>query len=118
MLAIVRPGGSGTRHLVSRAELEALGPSGFLVNVGRGSVVDTEALIAALSHHRLAGAALDVVEGEPVVPPALRSLPNVVLTPHMAGRSPESVAAPIALVIKNLTAHFAGKPVLTPIPES
>ena len=117
VLAIVLPGGSATRHLVGRAEIDALGPHGFLVNVGRGSVVDTEALVAALTEERLGGAALDVVEGEPVVPEALRALRNVVLTPHMAGRSPESVAATIDLVIRNLAAHFAGQPALSPIPD-
>ena len=116
ILVVVVPGGSETRHLIGAAELAALGPAGFLVNVGRGSVVDTAALIAALTHHRLAGAALDVVEGEPVVPAALRALPNVLLTPHMAGRSPESTAATIGLVIDNLVAHLAGKPPVSPIP--
>jgi D-3-phosphoglycerate dehydrogenase len=116
ILIIVLPGGASTRHLVGKAELEALGPQGFLVNVGRGSVVDTGALVTALQEGRLAGAALDVFDGEPVVPEAVRALPNVLLTPHMAGRSPESLAATIELVIKNLSAHFAGQPVLTPIP--
>ncbi len=117
VMVVVLPGGSRTRHLVGRPELEALGPSGFLVNVGRGSVVDTAALVATLGDGRLAGAALDVVDGEPVVPAALRALSNVLLTPHMAGRSPESVAATIGLVIENLAAHFAGKPVLSPVPD-
>ncbi|MGI4943614.1 MAG: 2-hydroxyacid dehydrogenase [Janthinobacterium lividum] len=116
IMVVVVPGGAGTRHLVGRAELEALGPDGFLVNVGRGSVVDTQALVAALAGGRLAGAALDVIDGEPVVPQALRELPNVVITPHIAGRSPESVAATIGLVLQNLAAHFEGRPVLTPVP--
>ena len=97
------------------AELEALGPDGFLVNVGRGSVVDTKALIEALEGGRIAGAGLDVVEGEPEVPEALRRLPNVLLTPHMAGRSPETAEAAISLVLQNLQARFAGRPVLTPV---
>ena len=116
ILLIVLPGGAGTRHTVGAAELDALGPHGWLVNVGRGSVVDTDALVAALRDGRLAGAALDVVDGEPIVPDALRALPNVLITPHMAGRSPESVAATMALVLRNLAAHFAGQPVLTPVP--
>jgi D-3-phosphoglycerate dehydrogenase len=118
IMVIVLPGGTGTRHIIGAAEMDALGPHGFLVNVGRGSVVDTDALIAALQQGRLAGAALDVFDGEPAVPEALRTLPNVVLTPHMAGRSPESVAATMALVLRNLAAHFAGQPVLTPVPGS
>ncbi len=117
VLIIVLPGGTATHHMVGTEELNALGPEGFLVNVGRGSVVDHDALVAALVEGRLAGAGLDVFDGEPGVPDALRPLPNVVLTPHVAGRSPEAAAAIIDLVIKNLQAHFAGQPVLTPVPE-
>lgn len=116
VLMIAVPGGGATRHIIGAAELEALGPQGFLVNVGRGSVVDTGALIAALREGRLAGAALDVVEGEPEVPQALRELPNVLLSPHMAGRAPETIAATLSLVLRNLEARFAGRPVLTPVP--
>lgn len=116
-LVAATPGGADTRHLVNAAVLDALGPQGYLVNIARGSVVDTEALIAALAERRIAGAGLDVVEGEPVVPPALLKLDNVVLTPHSAGRSPEAVSATVALFLENATAHFAGKPVLTPVPQ-
>nr|WP_312486468.1 2-hydroxyacid dehydrogenase [Achromobacter ruhlandii] len=116
-LVVATPGGAGTRHLVDAAVLEALGPQGYLVNIARGSVVDTDALIAALAERRIAGAGLDVVEGEPVVPPALLGLDNVVLTPHSAGRSPEAVAATVALFLDNATAHFSGGPVLTPVPQ-
>ena len=116
-LVIATPGGAGTSKLVDAAILSALGPSGFVVNIARGSVVDTDALIDALEHGRIAGAALDVVDGEPIVPPALLRLPNVVFTPHVAGRAPEAVLATIELVLKNLHAHFAGEPVLTPVPE-
>ncbi|MCR0980840.1 2-hydroxyacid dehydrogenase [Roseomonas populi] len=115
-LVIATPGGAGTRGLVDAAVLEALGPEGFLVNIARGTVVDTAALIAALRAGRIAGAALDVVEGEPKLPEGLAELENVTLTPHVAGRSPEAVMATIGLVIENLTAHFAGRPVLTPVP--
>lgn len=116
-LVVATPGGADTRHLVNAAVLDALGPQGYLVNIARGSVVDTEALIAALAERRIAGAGLDVVEGEPMVPPALLKLDNVVLTPHSAGRSPEAVSATVALFLENATAHFAGKPVLTPVPQ-
>ncbi|WP_343718821.1 2-hydroxyacid dehydrogenase [Achromobacter dolens] len=116
-LVVATPGGADTRHLVNADVLEALGPQGYLVNIARGSVVDTEALIAALAGRRIAGAGLDVVEDEPVVPPALLKLDNVVLTPHSAGRSPEAVSATVALFLENATAHFAGKPVLTPVPQ-
>ncbi|WMD22025.1 2-hydroxyacid dehydrogenase [Achromobacter seleniivolatilans] len=114
-LVVATPGGAGTRHLVNADVLEALGPDGYLVNIARGSVVDTDALITALAEGRLAGAGLDVVDGEPHVPDALKQLGNVVLTPHSAGRSPEAVAATVALFLQNATAHFSGQPVLTPV---
>ncbi|MGS1011452.1 2-hydroxyacid dehydrogenase [Achromobacter anxifer] len=114
-LVVATPGGADTRHLVDAQVLEALGPEGYLVNIARGSVVDTQALIAALAERRIAGAGLDVVDGEPEVPQALIELDNVVLTPHSAGRSPEAVHATVALFLDNATAHFAGKPVLTPV---
>ena len=69
-----------------------------------------------MTHNRIAGAALDVVNGEPVVPEALLALPNVVFTPHIAGRSPDAVLATVDLVLANLRAHFAGEPVLPPVP--
>ena len=69
---VATPGGADTRHLVNAAVLDALGPQGYLVNIARGSVVDTEALIAALAERRIAGAGLDVVEGEPRISPASR----------------------------------------------
>jgi lactate dehydrogenase-like 2-hydroxyacid dehydrogenase len=114
-LVIAAPGGAGTRHLVNAQILDALGPKGFLINIGRGSVVDTEALVAALSQNRIAGAAIDVVDGEPEVPPALAAAPNLIITPHIAGRSPEAMMATASLVAANLKAHFAGEPVKTPV---
>ena len=117
VLMLVAPGGPATYHLVGTEVLAALGPAGYLVNVGRGSVVDTEALVAALCSRGIAGAALDVVEGEPEVPAALLAAPNLLLTPHIAGRSPEANAASLARVMHNLAAHFAGRPPLTPVPE-
>ena len=112
------PGGAETRHLVNADVLTALGPKGYVVNVGRGTVVDTTALIDALESKRIAGAGLDVLEGEPAVPPLLPQLlqfENVVITPHVAGRAPEARTAATALTIDNLNAHFAGKPLLTPV---
>lgn len=115
VLLIAAPGGPGTRHLVDAAALEALGPAGYLVNIGRGSVVDQAALITALQEGRIAGAAIDVVDGEPEVPEAMRNLSNLIVTPHIAGRSPEAILATASLVVANLQAHFAGRPVLTPV---
>lgn len=107
-LVLCCSGGPETRHLVNEAVLHALGPEGFLVNVARGSVVDTQALVAALEAGRIAGAALDVWEGEPVAPPELCTHPRVVMTPHMAGRSPASVRAQIELLLSVIRHHLAG----------
>src|SRR5213594_2146629 len=117
-LIAAAPGGAGTRHLVNADVLTALGPKGYLVNIGRGTVVDTAALIDALQSHRIAGAGLDVVEGEPNVPPKLPELlrfDNVIVTPHVAGRAPESRTAATALLLANLNAHFSGSPLPSPV---
>lgn len=116
IVVVATPGGAGTRHLVNADFLKALGPNGYVVNIARGSVVDTDALIDALRSNAIAGAALDVIEGEPAVPSALTTLSNVVLTPHLGGHSPDAIAATVELVIQNLTAHLEGRPVLTPVP--
>lgn len=116
-LVVACPGGPSTRHLVNREVLEALGPGGYLVNVARGSVVDTPALIEALRARRIAGAGLDVIEGEPEVPSALLKLDNVLLTPHVAGRSPAAFAAQRKALLANLAAHFAGRPLASPVPQ-
>jgi len=118
-LICAAPGGATTRHLVNASVLAALGPNGYLVNIGRGTVVDTAALIDALRAKRIAGAGLDVVEGEPSVPPRLPELlqfENVVITPHCAGRAPEARDAATAVILANLNAHFAGKPLPHPVP--
>lgn len=115
VLVVATPGGSGTRHLVDSAVLAALGPQGFLVNIARGSVVDTQALAMALRNGTLGGAGLDVYESEPLPPAELLDLPNVVLTPHVAGWSPESVQASLQCFMDNAALHFAGQPVRTPI---
>jgi lactate dehydrogenase-like 2-hydroxyacid dehydrogenase len=112
-LVAAAPGGAGTRHLIGREALAALGPAGYLVNVGRGTIVDTAALLEALRANRIGGAGLDVLEGEPSFPaaaPELLQFDNVVITPHCAGRAPESRTAATALIIDNLDAHFAGRP--------
>ncbi|MGH8639888.1 MAG: 2-hydroxyacid dehydrogenase [Burkholderiales bacterium] len=117
-LVVATPGGAGTRHLVGAEVLAALGPKGYLVNVGRGTVVDTAAVIDALRSKRIAGAGLDVLEGEPGIPahlPELLQLDNAVITPHCAGRAPESRAASTARLLDNLNAHFSGKPLPSPV---
>ena len=114
-LVVIAPGGKGTERIVSREVLEALGPDGSLVNVARGSLVDQEALVELLASGGLGGAALDVFDKEPNVPEALLGLDNVVLSPHQGGRSVESREAVGAIVVENLVAHFAGKPLISPV---
>lgn len=115
VLVCAAPGGAGTRHLVNAEVLDALGPQGFLVNIGRGSVVDTEALAAALREERIAGAGLDVYESEPERPEPLIGLDNVLLTPHLAGWSPEATQASFERFLANAEGHFAGRGVVSPI---
>ena len=103
------------RHAVNAAVLAALGPTGHVVNIARGAVIDETALIAALSDGTIEGAGLDVFEHEPDVPATLLALPNVALTPHIGGASIEAQAAMQALVLANLDAFLAGKPALTPV---
>ncbi|WP_027800073.1 2-hydroxyacid dehydrogenase [Paraburkholderia dilworthii] len=114
-LVISTPGGAGTHHLIDAKVFDALGPHGFVVNVSRGSVLDTAALAQALASGTIAGAALDVYESEPQPPAALLKLRNIVLTPHVGGRSPEAIAASVDNFLRNATRHFAGQSVLTPI---
>lgn len=87
VLVLAVPGTPELRHMIGRRELAALGAQGRLINVGRGSLVDTEALIEALEQGVIAGAALDVLEEEPQVPPRLAALSNLVLTPHIGAQT-------------------------------
>jgi lactate dehydrogenase-like 2-hydroxyacid dehydrogenase len=115
VLMLTCPGGAETRGLVTAAVLDALGPQGWLVNVARGSVCDEPALVQALVERRIAGAALDVFADEPKVPDALLGLDNVILQPHAASGTVETRDAMAQLVVDNLAAHFAGRPLLTPV---
>jgi lactate dehydrogenase-like 2-hydroxyacid dehydrogenase len=114
-LVVIAPGTPQTRGIVSRPVMEALGPEGHLVNVARGSLVDEPAMIELLQAGRLGGAALDVFADEPRVPEALRALDNVVLSPHQGSATHRTRRAMGDLVIRNLAAHFAGDPLLTPV---
>lgn len=114
-LVVAASGGQATRGIVNRPVLDALGPSGILINVARGSVVDEPALVAALVDGRLGGAGLDVFAHEPEVPPALWTLDNVVLQPHQASATLETRRAMADLVLANLAAHFAGREPVTPV---
>jgi hydroxypyruvate reductase len=114
VLVAACPGGAATRGLISRAVLEALGP-GVFVNIARGSVVDETALVDLLATRRLGGAALDVFADEPRVPEALFALDHVVLQPHQASATRETRAAMGQLVLDNIAAHVAGRPLVTPV---
>lgn len=115
-LMVITPGGAGTKGLINADVLTALGKKGYLINVARGTVVDESALIEALKNDVIAGAALDVFEDEPHVPEALQAMSNVVLTPHVASATWQTRRAMADLAFGNLQAHFAGKPLLTPVP--
>ncbi len=115
-LVVITPGGAGTRKLIDAKVLKALGKDGYLINVARGSVVDEAALIEALQNGTIAGAGLDVFENEPNVPAALIALDNVVLTPHVGSATWQTRHAMGDLAFGNLVAHFAGKPLLSPVP--
>jgi len=116
-LVAVTPGGESTHHLVDAEVLAALGSHGHVVNVGRGSVIDTAALVDALRAGTLGGAALDVYEGEPAPPTMLFEFDNVVITPHVAGSSPEAIDASIRLFMDNAVRFLEGRPLSTPVPN-
>ncbi|RBI86704.1 2-hydroxyacid dehydrogenase [Rhodosalinus halophilus] len=116
-LILCLPGGPGTDGLIGAKVLDALGPEGILVNIARGSVVDEPALVAALAEGRLGAAGLDVFATEPQVTEALRRLPNVVLSPHMASATVETRTAMADLVADNLADFFATGRARTPVPE-
>jgi lactate dehydrogenase-like 2-hydroxyacid dehydrogenase len=104
-----------TRHIVSARVLQALGPEGTVINISRAANVDEIALLDALEGGRIAGAALDVFEGEPNLNPRFLSAPNVLLQPHHGSGTVDTRKAMGQLMRDNLTAHFAGQPLLTPV---
>lgn len=114
-LVVCASGGPETSGMINARVIEALGPTGVLVNVARGSLVDEPALISALSERRILAAGLDVFSNEPDVAPALRTLPNVVLTPppHMAGSTESTAQAMLQMALKNVRDYFNGKAVLS-----
>ncbi|MEU0495166.1 2-hydroxyacid dehydrogenase [Mycobacterium sp. NPDC006124] len=117
VLIVAAAGGSGTRRLVDADVLEALGSSGYLVNIARGSVVDEAALVDALVDGRLAGAGLDVFVDEPNVPEALLGLDNVVLLPHVGSGTVETRAAMEQLTLDNLDEFLRSGRLVTPVVE-
>jgi lactate dehydrogenase-like 2-hydroxyacid dehydrogenase len=117
-LIVIVPGGPSTNKMINSEVLKALGPRGVVINVARGSVVDEQALIAALKSGTILAAGLDVFEREPNVPDELKAMQNVVLLPHIGSASVVTRNAMDQLVVDNLKSWFAGKPPLTPVPET
>jgi lactate dehydrogenase-like 2-hydroxyacid dehydrogenase len=115
VMIVATAGGAETRGLVDAAMLEALGRDGVIINISRGSVIDEEALVTALADGRIAGAGLDVFADEPHVPQALLAMDHVVLQPHQGSATVETRRAMGDLVLANLDAWAAGKPLLTPV---
>ncbi|RLN22823.1 hypothetical protein C2845_PM07G39770 [Panicum miliaceum] len=115
VLVVACPLNAQTRHIVNREVMDALGPKGVLINIGRGPHVDETELVAALAKGRLGGAGLDVFEEEPHVPEALLGMDNVVVVPHMGSGTYETRKAMADLVLSNLEAHVLSKPLLTPV---
>jgi len=115
ILVVACPLTAETRHIINREVIDALGPKGVLINIGRGPHVDESELVSALVEGRLGGAGLDVFENEPEVPEKLFGLDNVVLTPHVGSGTVETRKTMADLVIGNLEAHFLNKPLLTPV---
>lgn len=106
---------AATRHIVNAQVINALGPEGMLINISRAANIDEAALLDALESGRLGSAALDVFEGEPKLNPRFLALQNVLLQPHHASGTYETRKAMGQLLRDNLTAHFAGRPLPTPV---
>jgi lactate dehydrogenase-like 2-hydroxyacid dehydrogenase len=115
VLVIAVRAGADTHHVVDANILQKLGKDGYVVNISRGSVIDQQALVAALTDKTIAGAGLDVYAREPHAPDALTAFPNVVLTPHVGGHTLESHTAMQNCVIANLDTFFAGQPLAHPV---
>lgn len=115
VLFVATAASAQTKGLIDGAVLDALGPTGVLINIARGSIVDEPALVQALVEHRLGGAGLDVFADEPNVPEALLTLPHVALAPHVGSATAETRAAMGDLMLENLEAFFAGKPLPTAV---
>ena len=114
-IVAVVPGDTGTVGLVSREVLEALGPDGAFVNLGRGSLADEGAMLELLKSGKLGGAGLDVFQDEPRMSPEFWELDNVVLSPHQGSATTKTRWAMGDLFVRNLLAHRDGKPLITPV---
>jgi lactate dehydrogenase-like 2-hydroxyacid dehydrogenase len=118
VLLSVAPGGAETNKIINADVLKALGPDGILINVGRGTVVDEQALAAALKDGVILSAGLDVFEDEPRVPQVLIDIPHAVLLPHVGSGSHHTRRLMGQLVVDNLVSWFSGKGPITPVPET
>jgi len=116
VLVVAAAGGDGTKGLINREVLDALGAEGYLINIARGSVVDEDALVEALTAGRLAGAGLDVFAHEPQVPEALLAMDNVVLLPHVGSGTVQTRAAMESLTLRNLESYLQTGQLVTPVP--
>jgi lactate dehydrogenase-like 2-hydroxyacid dehydrogenase len=117
-LIAITPGGPSTKHLINAEVLAALGPRGIVINMSRGTVVDDAALIKALKDGTIHSAGLDVFVNEPEVPKEYLEMDNIVLFPHLGSSSVFTRQKMEQLVVDNLLAWAAGKPLLTPVPET
>ncbi len=117
-LMVIVPGGPSTQNMINAEVLKALGPNGILINMARGSVVDEPALIEALKNRTIYSAGLDVFAKEPHVPKELLDMDHIVLFPHLGSSTEVTRAAMDQLVVDNILAWAAGKPPLTPVPET
>ncbi|MEO8521746.1 MAG: D-glycerate dehydrogenase [Acidobacteriota bacterium] len=115
VISIHTPGNASTRHLIDRRALARMKRSAILVNTARGTIVDEEALVWALTERIIAAAALDVFEKEPAVHPGLLPLENVVLVPHLGSATRETRTAMADLAVSNVLAVLDGQPPLTPV---
>jgi lactate dehydrogenase-like 2-hydroxyacid dehydrogenase len=108
---------ASNRHIIDKDVLKALGPRGHLLNISRGWAVNEADLAEALRNNVIEGAALDVYDEEPYVGTELLPLDNLVMTPHFGGGTEHAQRRMTQLVRQNLDRHFAGKPVVSPVPE-
>ncbi len=115
VISIHTPGNASTRHMIDRRALLRMKRSAILVNTSRGTIVDEEALVWALTERVIAAAALDVFEKEPAVHPGLLPLENVLLVPHLGSATRETRTAMADLAVSNVLAVLDGRPPLTPV---
>jgi glyoxylate reductase len=115
VISIHVPGTPETRHIFNKKAFARMKRSAILVNAGRGTVVDEEALVWALNERLIAGAALDVYEREPEVHPGLKAFENVILAPHLGSATRETRTAMAELAARNVIAVLAGEEPLTPV---